>query len=73
MHRVFISALFALALSSCEPAIAKFAPTPLPYSCDTVRAAVKAMSPAQLKIAADTFNVHVSASQIKEARKCLAK
>lgn len=50
-----------------------FAPTPLPYSCDTVRAAAKLMTPAQMNAAAKEFGVHVTSSQIREARKCLAR
>lgn len=45
---------------------------PLPYSCDTVRTAVKAFTPEQLVKMARQFHVKVTPSQRREAQKCLA-
>lgn len=50
-----------------------FRGAPLPYSCDTVRTAVKSFSKEELLRLAKQFNVKVTASQRREAEKCLAQ
>lgn len=50
-----------------------FRGAPLPYSCDTVRTAVKSFSKEELLKLAKQFGVKVTASQRREAQKCLAQ
>lgn len=50
-----------------------FRGAPLPYTCDTVRAAAKLYSPAEMVRYAKQFGVKVTPSQRREAAKCLAE
>jgi hypothetical protein len=67
---IILALLFLPARAQARTA---FRGAPLPYSCDTVRTAVKAFTQQQLMRLARKFNVTVTPSQRREAQKCLVR
>lgn len=73
MRRFAFMLAFVLLLPTMGLARSAFVPAPLPYTCDTVRAAAKLYSPAEMVRFAKQFGVKVTPSQRREAAKCLAE
>lgn len=71
----FAVCAFVVILTASSPSSArsKFTPTPLPYSCDTVRWAAAKFSPEHLRKLSKQFHVTLTGSQLREAQKCLGK
>lgn len=71
----FAVCAFVVILTASSPSSArsKFTPTPLPYSCDTVRWAAAKFSPEHLRKLSKQFHVTLTGSQLREAQKCLVK
>lgn len=67
--KAFILAL--LLLTTPAQARSSFIPTPIGYSCETIKAAVKTVGLENLKAMAKKYGYHVTASQRREALKCL--
>lgn len=70
--RMIKAALVALTLLT-SPATARssFHAAPLPYSCSQVQWATSHFSSEQLRQVGKDFNIHLSRSQLAEAKKCL--
>lgn len=69
---LFFAGLLLIAMTPAH-ARSAFRGEPLPYSCDTVRIAVKSFSQKKLMALAKEFGVKVTPSQRREAQKCLAQ
>lgn len=64
--------LALLLLTSPAMARSSFHAAPLPYSCSQVQWATSHFTPEQLRQVGKDFNIHLSRSQLAEAKKCLA-